>query len=65
MGKASKIVKCAECGGDFPRKELNRNFHCQDCRMKVLRETMEQLHRKEGPRYEKWKQGMKAAAGRL
>ena len=61
----SKVVKCVDCGKEYPRKELNRNFRCPDCRMKIVGENMWQLHRHEGPHYEKWRVAVKAAAGKL
>ena len=65
MGKASKIVKCVDCGREFPRKELNRKLRCQECRIKVVRDNTLQLMRHEGPHYEKWKARIKEAARRL
>ncbi len=65
MGKASKIVKCVDCGREFPRKELNRGGRCQDCGMAACRDSMIQLHQKSGPYYERWRESIKAAAGRL
>jgi len=61
----SKIVKCVDCGKEYPRKELNRNFRCHDCAWKVVEQNGRQLHAHEGPHYERWKEGVKAAAGRL
>lgn len=61
----SKIVKCIDCGNEFPRKELNRKFRCQECRIKILRDNMGQLMAHEGPHYEKWKVSLKAAAAKL
>ena len=61
----SKIVKCIDCGLDFPKKMLNRRGRCHDCSFKAVRDTMLQLHNKSGPYYESWKKGMKAAAERL
>lgn len=61
----SQIVKCIDCGKEYPRKELNRNFRCQDCAWGIVGETAYQLHAHQGPHYEKWKQAVKAAAGKL
>ena len=61
----SKIVKCVDCGREFPRKELNRKFRCPDCRIKILRENMGQLMAHEGPQYEKWKTAVKASVAKL
>lgn len=55
----SKIVKCIDCGREFPRKELNRNFRCHDCAEKAMMDTRHQLWDKSGPYYEKWKAAMK------
>jgi len=65
MGKASKIVKCVDCGGEFSRKELNRHSRCRDCAWVAMREAMEQMYYHSGPYYEKWKARMKAATRRL
>lgn len=62
---SSKIVKCVDCGVEHPRKELNRNFRCHDCCMKIIGENAYQLHRHEGPHYQKWKQAVKASASSL
>ena len=61
----SKIVKCVDCGKEFPRKELNRNFRCHDCAWKKIGEIPHQLHEKSGPEYERWKAGIKAATAKL
>jgi len=61
----SKIVKCIDCGQEFPRKELNRSFRCQDCRTKILVDNMQQLHDHSGPHYEKWREAVQAAARKL
>ena len=61
----SKIVKCVDCGTEYPRKELNRNFRCHDCAWKKAGEIPVQLMAQSGPEYEKWKQSMKAVAERL
>jgi len=63
--RASKIVKCVDCGKEYPRKELNRRLRCQDCAMAAVRDAMTQMHQKSGPYYEKYKQGVKAAAEKL
>ena len=65
MSKASKVVKCVDCGREFPRKELNRKGRCQDCAMVAVRDAMVQLHQKSGPYYESWKRGIKEGVGRL
>ncbi len=56
MSGMSKIVPCVDCQEMFPRKLLNREFRCQDCRFKILRDNILQLMAHEGPHYEKWKQ---------
>jgi len=61
----SKIVPCIDCGQELPRKELNRNFRCYDCCLKIMRETALGLQAHSGPHYEKWKQAVKTAAGKL
>jgi len=63
--RASKIVKCVDCRKEFPRKELNRRRRCRDCAGVAVRGAMGQLMAHSGPYYEKWKQGMKAAASKL
>lgn len=63
--KASKIVPCVDCGKELPRKELNRRGRCCSCAMAAVEDAMYQLAAKSGPMYEKWKQGMKAAAEKL
>lgn len=65
MVRASKIVKCVDCGEEFPRKELNRNRRCQDCRIKIVGDNVRQLTAHAGPHYDKWKARIKEAAGRL
>jgi len=54
----SKIVKCIDCGKQYLRKELNRNFRCHDCAYKKVGEAAYQIHCKEGPEYERWKKRM-------
>ncbi|MBA7586216.1 hypothetical protein ES708_28212 [subsurface metagenome] len=61
----NKMIPCVDCGKEHPRKELNRKLRCPDCRIKILRDNMQQLMDHEGPHYEKWKQGVKAAAEKL
>uniref|UniRef100_A0A6H2A6K8 C2H2-type domain-containing protein n=1 Tax=viral metagenome TaxID=1070528 RepID=A0A6H2A6K8_9ZZZZ len=61
----SKIVSCIDCGKEYPRKELNRRFRCPDCAMRIIEENMLQLHRHEGPHYEKWRKAVQAAVGKL
>ena len=63
--RQSKPDKCVDCGGEFPRKELNRNHRCRDCAWKAVEACPRQLHDKSGPYYERWKQGIRAAAGKL
>lgn len=63
--RVSKIIKCVDCGHEFPRKELNRNFRCYDCRIKIVRDNMKQLMAHRGPEYEKWKKAIQAAAEKL
>ena len=63
--RASKIVNCVDCGDEHQRKELNRKGRCRSCAMAAVRGAMYQLAAHEGPYYEKWKQGMKAAAEKL
>lgn len=60
-----KIVKCIDCGKEFPRKELNHKFRCQECRMKILGDNMGQLMAHQGPHYDKWKASMIAATAKL
>lgn len=62
---ASKIVKCVDCGKEFPRKELNRHFRCHDCAWDLVPKVATQLHDHSGPYYEKWKERMKAVAETL
>lgn len=54
----SKIVKCVDCGKEYPRKELNRHGRCRDCAWKLVGTVPYQLHYKEGPEYEKWRKRM-------
>jgi len=61
----SKIVKCIDCDREFPRKELNRMGRCPECAMAAMRDDITQMHAHSGPYYEKWKQAVKAAAGKL
>jgi len=61
----SKIVPCVDCGKELPRKELNRNFRCIDCRVKAVGENCFQLMQHKGPRYEKWKEATRAAMSSL
>lgn len=61
----SKIVKCVDCGVEHPRKELNRKFRCIDCGFPFMVKTINQIHDKSGPEYEKWKAQVKAAASSL
>ena len=61
----AKIYYCVDCGLELPRKDLNRHHRCQDCRIKISRDNMQQLRSHDGPHYEKWKQALKAAAQKL
>ncbi|MBA7648711.1 hypothetical protein ES703_56499 [subsurface metagenome] len=63
--RVSKIEHCVDCNKEFPRKELNRRHRCQDCRIIIVRDNMSQLMAHSGPQYEKWKQGVRAAAEKL
>ena len=65
MSLTSGIYKCVDCGRDFTRKELNRNFRCKECRIKIVSDNMQQLMRHEGPLYDKWREKVKEAASRL
>lgn len=65
MPRASKIVPCVDCGREFPRKQLNRMGRCHDCAGKAAAEAAYQLYHHRGPYYEKWKDGIQKAAGRL
>lgn len=61
----SKIVPCVDCGREWPRKELNRNFRCKPCAWKKVGDVVWQLHHQQGPEYEKWKEATKAAMSSL
>jgi len=63
--RTSKIVKCVDCGREYPRKELNRSGRCLSCGSNAILESMSQLMAHSGPYYEKWKQGIKAATEKL
>ncbi len=65
MIRQSKIVKCVDCGNEFPRKLLNRHFRCLDCAMKKMMAVSRQMYQKSGPEYEHWKEQIKSALGRL
>jgi DNA-directed RNA polymerase subunit RPC12/RpoP len=65
MPRASEIVKCVDCGKEFPRKGLNRKFRCPDCAMKKMTDVVRQVYAKSGPEYEHWKAQIKASIGRL
>jgi len=65
MGRASKIVKCVDCGREFPRKELNRNLRCRECSLPAMVRTINQIKDKSGPEYKKWKESMQNAVRRL
>ena len=56
MGRRKKIRICTACGtreGVNPRSDL-----CFPCAMEKMREEIRQLQAKEGPMYEKWKDGL-------
>jgi len=61
----SKIVKCVDCGREFPRKDLNRNFRCKECIIQIVRDNVVQLNAHEGPHYEKWKLALQTRIGKL
>ncbi len=61
----SKIVKCVDCGKEYPRKELNRHFRCHDCTWPKMLAVMTGMIEKTGPEYEKWRHAMKRAVGSL
>jgi DNA-directed RNA polymerase subunit RPC12/RpoP len=65
MSGMSKIVKCVDCGKEFPRKGLNRNFRCPDCAFKKMRAVLTQMYEKSGPEYEHWKSAMLANLSRI
>jgi len=65
MPTRSKIVRCVDCGQEFPRKLLNRKLRCPDCAMKKMTDVVRQMYAKSGPEYEHWKEQIKASVGRL
>lgn len=59
-----KERKCIDCGSPLPPGKRKDSL-CGECAYKRVRESARQLKEKEGPYYEKWKAGVKAAAERL
>jgi len=43
--------------------ELSRRGYCRECWIKVMMAVKEQMVKKEGPYYERWKKGMLASVG--
>lgn len=64
MPRASKIIKCVDCGAEHPRKELNRNYRCKECAWTEALSVATELHEHQGPAYEKWKAACEAKASR-
>ncbi len=64
MPRMSKIVKCVDCGDEYPRKLLNQKSRCHYCAMKKELAVFRGLRYKSGPEYEHWKEQIKASIGR-
>lgn len=64
MPRASEIVKCVDCGKQYPRKLLNHKLRCADCAMRKMRDIIFQISNKSGPEYEHWKERCLAKASR-
>lgn len=58
---------CEDCGKEFifERYKPEGRRTCIDCSYKRIEEAALQLHKREGPYYEKWKQAMKHSADAL
>lgn len=65
MPTVSKIVKCVDCGKEYPRKELNRKWRCPDCGMNKMVAVIRGMYYKSGPEYEHWKKQTKRSLRRL
>lgn len=48
---------CKNCGNK--EKKLSRSGYCADCSAQRLVDSVRELKAKKGPKYEKWKKGMK------
>lgn len=49
----SVVEVCEECGHDFYRAPGRRLLRCSECKKKAVLNSMDQLHKREGPIYEK------------
>lgn len=56
--------KCKNCGAMFQPQTASQSNCNVKCSMARVRENIVQMVGKRGPNYEKWRQGMRAAAER-
>ena len=54
---------CKSCGDE--QKKLSRKGYCSNCSAQRLVDSVVELRAKKGPKYEKWKKGMKRFLKRL
>jgi hypothetical protein len=51
---------CQRCGCEYDKRIGGTDRYCSDsCWLAEMKENAEQLHKKSGPAWEKWKAGMK------
>lgn len=56
---------CRMCRKKFATYSTSNRKYCHRCHMKIARENIQQLMRKEGKYYERWLSGMDAFLSRL
>jgi len=54
---------CQECGAEYQGKQAKRSKLCESCALKKQILVAKQLHKHQGPYYEKWRERMIAALG--
>ncbi len=55
MGEV-KLKKCRRCGHVFLASHISKRGLCPTCGIQAIQEAVEQLKKKQGPVYEKWRQ---------
>ena len=58
-----KLRRCKVCRKKKP--DVSHKGKCWRCALKIMKATANQLHRKEGEYYDKWKAAVKKSAARL
>lgn len=61
MAKRSGPKECKDCG---EVKSLSKRGLCRDCAYKRMLDSVQQLHEKQGPLYEKWRINLLRSLGK-